>query len=190
MNPWGFHRMWGLGSHFRKTKWRGIFPVPVVDWGGGFKWLVVNLVTWERSKDCWEVLGTQLVDLTKIIKSINWHNTQGFPCIRWSSRLCRASSLILQPVQVSVLSKDIQGAPRLNEKKQIRNQLPNLQHLEGSVFSVLLRARSLVNLVMERMGRMGRMYKKKTGAQNGCEMPITLLDCSKLTLSWWKCLAC
>ncbi len=85
MNPWGFHRMWGLGSHFRKKRPEGIFPVPVVDWGGGFKWLVVNLVTWGRSKDCWEVLGTQLVDLTKIIKSINWHNTQGFPCIRWSS---------------------------------------------------------------------------------------------------------
>ena len=35
-------------------------------------------------------------------------------------------------------------------KKKIRNQLPNLQHLEGSVFSVLLRARSLVGEVPRR----------------------------------------
>ena len=46
-----------------------------------------------------------------------------------------------------------------DRKKKIRNQLPNLQHLEGSVFSVLLRARSL--------------------AQTGCEVPRRLLDCFK-----------
>lgn len=177
----------------------------------GFNWFVFcSLVTWGRSKDfrkkCWEVLRIQLV-FSRQIESINWHdtdNTQGFPCIRWSWNVIVFDRPSYVELPVSSYTRNsagmIQGYPRFNlstpglffkrgsmaeRKKKIRNQLPNLQHLEGSVFSVLLRARSL--------GWWWKGWKgcrKEDWSTNWLWSAQKIIGLLQVQPSRWKCLVC